>query len=254
MSSTTDQAVSGGIVKTQPERQDTSATTLSTSSTTEILENESTVKPKPSFFDRTGLSAILMDAVRFSEVLANDSADKEKKRLSSNSDVASESSDETAIEEDAESVRRFADLVGRDLDKANLPETERFAKITANSWLSESDGLDGRPSAEPEAYELETESPPVESTELLTESPREEKEQQIERPTVQSATSLAPEEIVKLLVDEFGPLTTDAGEEECLICEKDGAYFQEVAILVCRSSLDLHICAHLALTLREWSI
>ena len=51
-------------------------------------------------------------------------------------------------------------------------------------------------------------------------------------PPVKSYTNLPPEEIVKLLVDEFGPLVTSEDDEEKLLAEVDAGYFQEVAILV----------------------
>ncbi|KAH8104961.1 hypothetical protein DFH11DRAFT_1519106, partial [Phellopilus nigrolimitatus] len=58
---------------------------------------------------------------------------------------------------------------------------------------------------------------------------KEAERTQPERST--SVSQLTPKEIVRLLVEEFGPLATSDFDEERLIFEMDGAYFQEIAIL-----------------------
>jgi sterol 3beta-glucosyltransferase len=113
-----------------------------------------------------------------------------------------------------EVVKGFADLIAGDLNPGS-PEkaiTDRLAKlaVTGDSWP------DAEIFAEPEAYESDSDD-----DELPPEDGKTEK-----RPW-----ELAPDEIVKLLIQEFGPLTV-GGEEEKLIIEADGAWLHDVVILV----------------------
>ena len=113
-----------------------------------------------------------------------------------------------------EVVKGFADLVAGDLDPGS-PEkaiTDRLAKlaVTGDSWP------DAAIFAEPESYESDSDD-----DELPPEDGKTER-----RPW-----ELAPDEIVSLLIQEFGPLTV-GGEEEELIIEADGAWLHDVVILV----------------------
>ena len=47
----------------------------------------------------------------------------------------------------------------------------------------------------------------------------------------ESVSKLSSKEIVKLLIDEFGSLTTSDTDEERLLAEMDGAYFQDIVII-----------------------
>ena len=190
--------------------------------------------------DKSGISRIFIDAVRFGRVL-EDAADHAAGTLKP---AASPKLEETSVDDDARSVRCFADLVGKDLGRPDLLATERLAKISVNQWLSGDDGLDGI-SAEPEEAEAEeTEGDVTEETEEDVKAKHVLEEEQAGHPIAhdvrpdrplparaESVTNLSSEEIVKLLIDEFGPLTTSDTDEEKLLEELEGAYFQDVAIL-----------------------
>jgi sterol 3beta-glucosyltransferase len=135
------------------------------------------------------------------------------------------------VQRDASSVPGFADLIAGGLSPEEMAITGRLAKLSVrgDSWLSTEQTSD------PESYDSESD----ESTGLKT---HEDVVQEPEEPVPflpRSATldgdkwKLESDEIVNLLVEEFGPLAAE-GEEEKTIIEDDGAFFhQDVLILVC---------------------
>jgi sterol 3beta-glucosyltransferase len=134
-------------------------------------------------------------------------------------------------------------LIARGLNCPEKAITGRLAKlaVTGDSWTS------GELTSEPDSYDADSDS--EESTDLNTPQDEEVKEPaKVESTPVLPRSStldgekwkLAPDEIVNLLVEEFGPLAAD-GEEEKAIIEADGGFFhQDVAILVCVHGICLH--------------
>jgi sterol 3beta-glucosyltransferase len=126
-----------------------------------------------------------------------------------------------------EVVKGFTELVAVDLD-ADSPEKAiagRLAKlaVTEDSWLD----------AEPESSGSDSD--------VTEESSQDDSKNEEGRPLTSSASrsstvdgealKLAPDEIVNLLIQEFGPLAAE-GEEEKLILEADSAWIHDVVILV----------------------
>ena len=200
--------------------------------------------------DKSGLSRIFLDAVRFGEVLAEDEGSGVETPV-----VATDSAQLlsprifTDDDDDAVSVRRFAELVGRDLGGPELAASERFAKLSVNTWATGEFGgivtAEPEPIGEVDSAAASTPAVEVQSDEQPTPATRTDDVQTAGKlggtgptidfsklPPVQSYTNLPPEEIVKLLVEDFGPLVTSEDDEEILLAEADAAYFQEVAILV----------------------
>jgi sterol 3beta-glucosyltransferase len=134
-----------------------------------------------------------------------------------------------------ESVLSFAELVGRDLDEGEKTASSRFAQLASSGWLSDGDA---EAVESPVSYGdagSATESHSAPST------PRSGQRSHIADSGYGTASvhekeeledrSLTPNEIVNLLVDEFGSLADD-GEEEQLVTEGDGGFLQDVTILV----------------------
>ncbi|KAI5117363.1 hypothetical protein M0805_002477 [Coniferiporia weirii] len=205
---------------------------LSESTDSSLNDADADVDENPSLLDKNGISRIFYDAVCYSEAISeeNDGEGPSGEHAAQAHDTGSDS--DTESNSDAVSVRRFANLVGRDLSHPNLAASERFAKITVNSFPKDGGVL----------YSPETDVPELDGKTPVAEEPRREegptgpldtgKDEAPLPPTRSSSISqLAPEEIVKLLADEFGTLSTSDSDEERLIFERDGAYFQEIAIL-----------------------
>ena len=144
---------------------------------------------------------------------------------------------------DNESIKDFADLVGKDLDSPEKTLVGRFAQLSVED-LNWSDV--GRYTEEPEVYSDEEDSS-AESLEKDQEpvqdghdegtpkapSPFPPSPSDIQRAKLSS--KLPPNEIVTLLKEEFGELTSPEVEERLLI-ETDAALVQDVILLVCLSS------------------
>lgn len=140
----------------------------------------------------------------------------------------------------SEVVQGFADLVAGDLDSPEKAIAGRFAKLSvAGESLS-----DAVPSPELDSYDASSDSSDSSAQDEVKKVP------EVKPPVTPDASGsltaddkdwqLAPDEVVNLLVQEFGPLAAD-GEEEKLIIEADGALFQDVIILVCISRV-CHLC------------
>lgn len=143
------------------------------------------------------------------------------------------------------SVTGFADLIAGGLDSSEKAITGRLAKIVVrgDTWSS------GDVTAEPESYESDSDtddSPTVDSSQSEDDKSAEGSPPPLNRSSTESAVAwrLKPEEIVNLLVDEFGALAGE-GEEEKLIVEADGALFQDVFILVCSPFTRMRRCFNL---------
>jgi sterol 3beta-glucosyltransferase len=125
------------------------------------------------------------------------------------------------VEDKNEVVKGFADLVAVDLDSPQRAIAGRLAKLTVTG-----DSLTDTPSPESSGSDSDTEES----------SPQDEDKKPSLTPGSSTADGevleLTPDEIVDLLVQEFGPLTAE-GEEEKLLIEKDGAWLHDVVILVC---------------------
>lgn len=138
-------------------------------------------------------------------------------------------------------VAGFADLIASDLDVSEKAVTNRLAQlsVTGDDWTS-GDVV----TSEPESYDIDTEDSPISPEELETDTSRQDKEF---KPVVARSSTidgerwkLEPEDIVDLLVQEFGSLASE-DEEEKLIIEADAALFNDIAILVCTT---VHISTH----------
>ncbi|KAJ7250909.1 hypothetical protein B0H12DRAFT_1018998 [Mycena haematopus] len=136
----------------------------------------------------------------------------------------------TGCIEDRESrqdgVNGFADLVGKDLTSEERALASHTAKLRATgsvpSWT-------GTIVAEPETYEERDSSLDLsDDSSTLCEIPGPE----LNRAGTMDDDpwKLQPEEIVRLLVNEFGPLAPE-GEEEKLLLETDGGLFKVVVIV-----------------------
>lgn len=128
----------------------------------------------------------------------------------------------------ANCISGFVDLIGGDLTSPEKAVTNRLAKlsVTGDSWTST------ELTSDPESYDTDSDS---ESTGLKSpDSVQVEPTPVLPRSSTLDGErwKLEPEEIVNLLVEEFGALTAE-GEEEKAIIEADGALFhQDVLILV----------------------
>ena len=137
------------------------------------------------------------------------------------------------LKDDSENevVKGFTDLVGVDLESHSKAKavTDRFAKlaVTGDSWPG--------PFAEPESYEPDMDNSQDdggrEGNRPLT-PPNVSRSSTLDR----EAPTLTPDEIIDLIVQEFGPLATE-GEEEKLIIEADAAWIHDVVILASRNFL-----------------
>ena len=131
------------------------------------------------------------------------------------------------------SVAGFADLVAGGLDDGEKAITGRLAKIAVRgeTWTS------GENTEEPESYEGQSDDSEDSLPEADTPDTSVHADGSDPHIPLRSSTTnneqwkLEPEEVVSLLVEEFGPLAGD-GEQEKLLVETDGAMFQDVFILV----------------------
>ncbi|THH03783.1 hypothetical protein EW145_g6012 [Phellinidium pouzarii] len=225
-------AANNSNVAPSPHRRQTETDSLTgTLSESSSRYGDIDIDERPSLLDKNGISRIFIDAVRYSEAIASDDRSEESSEHSTAWTRSSRTSDAGS---NVDPVRRFADLVGRDLSHPDLAASERFAKITVNSSLNE-DTVLGSPEKHEQLELDEAELPPakvVERTGRLAELRSDEAE--AARPLSarsSSVSQLTSDEIVRLLVEEFGPLTTSDDDKEELVFEVDGAYFQEIAIL-----------------------
>lgn len=127
---------------------------------------------------------------------------------------------------DNDGANGFADLVGRDLDPTEKDTVGRATKLDAAgpTWIP------GDITAEPESYDDsqgETSDASEASEGYPTPQPAFHRAATLES----DSWKLTPNEIIPLLVDEFGDLTGD-GEEEKLIFEADGCMHHDILILV----------------------
>ncbi|KAJ7505356.1 glycosyltransferase family 1 protein [Mycena galericulata] len=134
----------------------------------------------------------------------------------------------------------FEDLVVKDLTPAEQAVAARAAKLRATgsapSWTPSPTGSIAE---EPESYadsEEPDESPDVSETSSET-SEAPETVCEIPTPVLHrkgtldtDAWKLQPAEIVRLLIDEFGPLAPD-DEEEKLLLETDGGLMKDISII-----------------------
>lgn len=143
------------------------------------------------------------------------------------------------LKDDSENevVKGFTDLVGVDLESHSKAKaiTDRFARlaVTGDSWPG--------PFAEPESYEPDMDNSQDdggrEGSRPLT-PPNVSRSSTLDR----EAPTLTPDEIIDLIVQEFGPLATE-GEEERLIIEADAAWIHDVVILASRNFLQKLFCS-----------
>ena len=237
---------------TTPTRQATGDTTRTSSSKSTDAFAGSDVDDSLSDTEDYGMPRIFLKATQWSRVLDIGKDWSTKLGLSSPKDIDAE-----------RSVSGFADLVGRDLDRAEKAKTCRFAKLQVNAWRIKDGTLGGPPtlsedsesdkdddkerlkSVSPEDAQAvaktlewaegaadvveERRSPsPLDiptTASPITETPPEGLGQIAEEivngeAKFESVSNLSPEEIVKLLVDEFGSLAAE-GEEERLLLESD---------------------------------
>lgn len=185
---------------------------------------------QPAALQDTGLTRIYLDACKYGEVLeeGDDAPPDGAEELVPPQRKGDE-------DDDAQSIRRFANLVGRDLSQPDLAASNRIAKINANNWLKTGDGLGNVVSAEPDLMDAAKNKEP----EPLADDEKREDSTPVQteahhRPFPsrgESISKLSPEQIVKLLIEEFGSLSTSNADEERLLSEMDGAYFQDIAII-----------------------
>lgn len=119
-----------------------------------------------------------------------------------------------------EAGKGFADLVAGDLSPSDRAIAGRFAtlSVTGDSWLDQSLSL------EPESHESAVDKNDTQ-TQGSTPVPS------IRVANGQESWRISPDEVVDLMIQEFGPLAVE-GEEEKLIIEADGALVDDVVILV----------------------
>ena len=180
---------------------------------------------EPTLLDANGISRIFIDAVQYGEVISEQTKGKKV-----DEDGVGEGGERLRKESDADSVRRLAELIGRDLSTPELAASERFAKF---SVLDQEDAFNSVDTSEVEEGDSESGESET-ASEKESERPSEDTESKTDRTDVSvpiSASNLSPEQIVELLIDEFGPLTVGENDTERLVWEQDGAYFQEIVIL-----------------------
>ncbi|KAL5482822.1 hypothetical protein ACEPAI_9417 [Sanghuangporus weigelae] len=191
---------------------------------------------RPSLLDKSGLSRIFMDAVQYSEVISDQDGAISSTDSSREGDTSGEDGDKARAQSQPKRGRHepitrthLTDFIVHNLSKSDFAATERFAKFAAIKEGDVLDVVDLSPS---------TESPPVGVSGDEGESREPQSKPTEERPLISDAqvstdslSELSPEQIVQLLIDEFGPLTAGEDDTERLIWEMDGCYLQEVAIL-----------------------
>lgn len=139
---------------------------------------------------------------------------------------------------DNESIKDFAELVGKDLDSPEKTLVGRFAQLSVEdlNWSEV-----GRYTEEPEVYSDEDDSSAEsleKDQELLQEGGETISQETPGFPSSQSeiqraklSSKLPPDEIITLLKEEFGELASPEVEERLLI-ETDAALVQDVILLV----------------------
>jgi sterol 3beta-glucosyltransferase len=138
-----------------------------------------------------------------------------------------------------EVVNGFADLIARDLN-SDSPEnaiTGRLANltVTGDSWP------DAGLFAEPESYGSEGDNDELSSQDDYKKDGERPLAPSPSRSLSADSSIPAPDEIIDLLIEEFGPLAAD-GEEEKLIIEADGAWLHDVVVLVYVSAFRILCC------------
>ena len=120
-------------------------------------------------------------------------------------------------------VAGFADLVGGNLSSSEEAIAGRLAKlsVTGNSWVGAGEKLE----SEPESYDSEDTDKDSNSDDTQTEetTPAGSEEGG-------DSWSISPEEAVRLMIEEFGPLAPEG--EEKLVIEADGVIIGDVVVLV----------------------
>ena len=126
------------------------------------------------------------------------------------------------------SVQDFAELAGDDLEPPEHDVVGRFAQFAAEEWAVQ------------EGDDLLTDEPGVMGDEEHVEDLQDEVEEtHISKPTVpplqtdiegEDKIPLSSEEVLALLIEEFGPLAPPG--EEKLLLQADGGVIQDVVILV----------------------
>jgi hypothetical protein len=217
------------FARTGDGRQDTLASTTTDLNDADLggTDPDSTPGLLPSLLDKEGLSRILIDAVQYNDAIEEEDVVDDEDSTEDDDDIGS------IAERESTRAQKLVDLVGRNLSTQELAATQRFAKIHVmekgdNLVSSSPTGLvasdeEGRSSEE--GYENEASLRP-----LKADSPPDVG---FFPPRSASVSQLTPPEIVKFLIDEFGPLTAqdDPEDTEELLMEVDGAYLQEIAIL-----------------------
>lgn len=138
----------------------------------------------------------------------------------------------------------FDDLVARDLTNSERAYANHDARILAasDSWISLAD-LDENLFSDIDTNSEEIASVTTASTSQSFDSSERPKPTIHRASTIdsQSLESLEPEDIVNILIEEFGTIAAP-GEEEKLILETDGALLHDVAIVVSGSINPILLC------------
>ena len=177
------------------------------------------------------ISALFSDAAQYGKVIA---------------EYCSERSDSSHTQSSSRPTD-FADLVGEDLAPSEKLEAGKFAQVTAedSDWIvhDEDSAKAGRFTLEPESLADSEESTSSEghgSISGTTAVHSEESSATTVAAAESSSTALSPEQIVSILIQEFGQLAPDG--EEKLLFFKDGAVIQDVVILVSRLFDSVTVC------------
>ncbi|KAK6988231.1 hypothetical protein R3P38DRAFT_3444315, partial [Favolaschia claudopus] len=130
-------------------------------------------------------------------------------------------------------VNVFADLLGNDLSTEEFNAAAHTAKLQATGLVpSWTPSRSGTLVEEPESYERDSSldiSESDDSSEITCEIP--DPSVLNRQGTLDSDPwKLSPEEVVRLLISEFGAVAPE-GEEEKLILEMDGALVKDVSII-----------------------
>jgi sterol 3beta-glucosyltransferase len=167
--------------------------------------------PQSAQFSDPGLARLFSDADLYGRILTSRPELREDELVLEDSPSAHDS------------LNGFSQLIARDLDGNERATSEKFAQLTVSNWSS---GL---------ANTLAPEVGPDESDESASDdehdatSPAIGTEEAVE-PNFDDQPKLNPDEILRLLQQEFGTLAPP-GEEKLLV-ETDATLFQDVVILV----------------------
>jgi sterol 3beta-glucosyltransferase len=182
----------------------------------DVSHDDLSLKAPPAHSIDPGLSRMFTDAALFERVLnANPDALKNCLALGADSETL------------PMCLGGFNELVGRDLADDERLVTGRLAKLSVNNWATSTDdpfGVDAL--SEEDQGELSSPDGGEDEKQSTLSAPTTLQEEQVDEPT------LAPEEIVDLLEQEFGALAPPG--EEKLLLETDAAFFKDVVILVRR--------------------